>query len=63
MFQKKENDTNYQFEIFYASSNCDITIHQNHFAGMTLFFVGGDKVGYFLDRPCIPNDCYIFLTI
>ena len=33
-------------------SNCDITIRQNHFAGMALFLIGGDKVRYFLDRSC-----------
>ena len=56
MLQKKDNDTNYQFEIFYVwalGSNCDVTICQNDFAGMVLFLVGGDKVRYFLDRPCI----------
>ena len=35
-----------------VGSNCDITICQNHFAGVALFLAGGDKVGYFLDRPC-----------
>ena len=51
---KKENDTNYRFEIFYACalcSSCDVTIRQNQFAGVALFLAGGGRVGYFLNRP------------
>ena len=34
-------------------SNCDVTIGQNHFAGVASFLAGGDEVGYFLNRPRI----------
>ena len=36
-----------------VGSSCDVTIRQNHFAVAALFLAGGDKVGYFLNRPCI----------
>ena len=52
--EKKENDTNYRFEIVYAwGCNCDVTIRQNHFAGVALLLAKGNRVGYFLDRPGI----------
>ena len=51
---KKENDTNYRFEIFLCMcSNCDVTILQNHFAGVALFLERGDRVRYFFNRPRI----------
>ena len=50
--EKEENGTNCRFEIFLCvCSNCDVTIRQNHFAGVALFLAGGDRVGYFLNRP------------
>ena len=56
---KKENDTNYRFEIFLCvCSNCDVTIHQNHFAGVALFLAGEDRIGYFSGRSrryCLKN--------
>ena len=51
MLQKK-NDTNYQFEIFYAWAVIVLVQSAKTIAGMALF-LEGDKVRYFLDRPQI----------
>ena len=45
---KKENDTNYQFEIFYAwVVIVTLQFTKNHFAGVALFLAGGYKVDTF----------------
>ena len=60
----KENDTNYQFKIFFA---CTIIVSlqstKNHFVGVALFLAGGNRVGYFLDRPriVVPKTTFICL--
>ena len=43
---KNENDTDYRFKDFLCvCSNRDVAIRQNHFAGVALFLMGGDRVG------------------
>ena len=51
---KKENDTNYRFEIFYAWEVI-VTLQsiKNILLAWDYIFQGGDKVGYLLDRSRI----------
>ena len=50
MLQKKKNDTNYRYEIFYAYAVI-VTLQSAKTTLLALFLAGGDRARYFLDKP------------
>ena len=50
---KKKMTPTIGLKLFYACAVIVTSKCQNHFADVVLFLAGGDRVGYFLDRPRI----------